>query len=485
MPALTIKGRPKDKFQKLKNIDTDLTYSLVNPTISWSNLIWVYDAIDDHLLTDVLVSYGQNCIIDLSLYPIRNTYTDNNGYALFGLCELNSASVMASLTGYKSFSGTIGTGNLDAFTQAQTTMIYLYPIDDASNESVYEYTDFTTSIWFKDNSSKITSTISDTDEYVDLYYHNNNTLDCSMVLSFEMGLAGTVDDYNPILSWYISSEETGYKRILNDNFSNHLNYYRATLTNVEIEGWDRMKNLYVVNETNEVIYHYENLSSNVWFAGAVNNKIEYKEDISVTAYANSNNSTLLNVSLELYNETNMIEYINLTWADFSDPSDRWFYRWMPTAEYEKNKNYTVKMFGFNYQFLKDDMVYTTDLHKNKLTIRVVDESGDYLTDAYVVLDGYGSLSTGSTFYNSYQGLDDGEYLYKATKLDYTGAGWESVNLSGAYEIVNYTLTSSEGAGDAGITPMHFTDSDLQSFFYPLMFFLLMCILLGGLKYVAK
>jgi hypothetical protein len=133
--------------------------------------------------------------------------------------------------------------------------------------------------------------------------------------------------------------------------------------------------------------------------------------------------------------------INLTWADFVTADTKWYYEWKPDHAYADGHNYTVQMHGYDYYLLRTDYINASDFRKNKLTIIVKDRAGNNLNNAYVFLEGYGSLSTGISYYNSYEGLDNGDYRYKASKSGYIGAGWDNVNLTEGDEIVAYVLTS--------------------------------------------
>ena len=142
------------------------------------------------------------------------------------------------------------------------------------------------------------------------------------------------------------------------------------------------------------------------------------------------------------------------------------------------------MIGFDGYVLRTDHVDCfTDDRKNKLTVKVKDAYGTNLNNAYIYLEGWGSLPTGSIYYNAYEGIDNGDYRYKASKSGYTSSGWNEVNLTDEDKIVWYVL--SEDYTNTSTAAQKFTDDDIKEFFFPLMFFLLICIILGGLKYVSN
>ena len=462
----------------------ETSYTILNDKIAWHNNIFVRDGNTSMIIEDALVTFSQDCIIDASSYPSRQKYSSVDGYAYFDQCELDMAYITVTATGYKPLSDSISPIHLDAFNLGQTIIAILYPVDDPTNESAMTLngTIATTYIYFKDSNGNYTNSILDTDEYVDLYYYNNNTEDASMTLKFQKYNVYT--GLEDLLSWNIPHDTSGYKRIYNTNFSDHTYSYYGYLYNVEIDGWNRRTCLSVRNETKEVIDHYQNLSTILWFENKnPQGDIDYREDISVIAYANSDNSSLLEISLELYNNSIYVDHVNLTWADFVSADTKWYYKWKPDHAYADGRNYIVRMHGYDYYLLETDYINASDFRKNKLTIIVKDRWGSNLDNAYVFLEGYGSLSTGISYYNSYEGLDNGDYRYKASKSDYSASGWDNINLTDGDEIVCYVLTSD--TGNTTYVPKKFDDNEIKLIFFPLMFFLLIMILVGGFKYVYK
>jgi hypothetical protein len=462
----------------------DISYTILNDKIAWHNNIFVRNGNTSMIIEDALVTFSQDCIIDSSLYPVRQKYSNADGYACFDQCELDMAYITVTATGYKPLSDSISPIHLDAFNLGQTTIATLYPVDDPTNESTLTEsgTIATTYIYFKDNSSHHTNSILDTDEYVDLYYYNNNSESAAMTLKFRKYniYTGFID----LLSWNIPHDTSGYKRIYNANFSDHTYSYRGYLYNVELDGWNRIKHLSVRNETKEIVDHYQNLSTILWFENKnPQGDIDYREDISVIAYANSDNSSLLTISLELYNNSVYVDHVNLTWADFTGADTKWYYEWKPDHAYANGRNYTVRMHGYDYYLLETDFINASDLRKNKLTIIVKDRAGSNLDNAYVFLEGYGSLSTGISYYNSYEGLEDGNYRYKASKSGYSSSGWDNIDLNSSDEIVAYVLIFD--SSNTTYLPQKMSDSDINTMFLPLIFFLLIMILLGGLIYVIE
>jgi hypothetical protein len=194
----------------------------------------------------------------------------------------------------------------------------------------------------------------------------------------------------------------------------------------------------------------------------------------------------MTVDVELWKDGVYIACKNLTATDFTSADFPYYYVWNPVFDYVSGSNYSVRMYGFDRTLLETDyVVCETDdtTRKNKLTIGVKDRAGGNLNNCYIYLEGWGSLPTGSTYYNAYEGIDNGNYRYKATKAGYTGGGWETVNLTDKDRIVWYVL--SEDYTNTSVAAQKFTDNDIKGFFFPLIYFLLICIVLGGLKYVTQ
>jgi hypothetical protein len=461
--------------------NTIITYTILNPTISWNNNIYVVDGNMSLPIESALVTFSQDCIITPSLYPSRNKYTDNNGYVTFGECELDIFSLFISADGYKSFSNTsISSSNMNAFCLEQTIIVKLYPCSE-ENESEYNYTDYGTWIFFKDVNGNHTTEILDTDNYVDLYYYNNNTESESMTLKFQkysIG-TGTID----LLSWNIPYNTDGYKRILKSNYTDVSYLYIGHLYNHTLDGWDRTEYLNVRNGSAEIDLDYQNLSAFSWFRNKnIEGSIDYREDINIIGYANSTNVSLLVISLELYDNGLYVTHTNLTWSNFTTADLKYFYEWNPAHSYVNGHNYTVRMHGYDHYLLCTDYINASDYRKNKLTILVKNQYGTDLVNSYIFLEGYGSLSTSDQHYNSYEGLENGYYRYKATKPDHEGGGWSDVTLSNGDQVVTYVLVALDGASGSAV-PIKMSDTTLRNLYIPLMAILLILILFGGLKSV--
>jgi hypothetical protein len=459
-----------------------LTYIISNPIISWNNNIYVIDGNTSLPIESALVTFFQDCVINPLTYPPRHKFTDNNGFVNFDQCELDSFSLSVGATNYQSFfDSDISSLSLNAFQLEQTIKIILYPLEEEENETIYNYTDYDVYVKFKDITGNYTSLILDTDNYVDLYYFNNNSEDTSMTLKFQKYsiTTGIID----LLSWEIPIGEKSYKRILKSNYTDISYLYIGHLYNYSIDNWDRTKYLTIRNETDEIDLDYENLTSFVWFKNKnVEGSIDYREDINIIAYANTSYVGLFIISLELYDNSEYVEHTNLTWADFISADLKNYYEWNPLHSYTNGHNYTVRMHGYDYYLLDMDYINATDYRKNKLTIIVKNQFGTDLSNAFIYLEDYGSLSTGVNNYNSYENLDNGYYRYKATKPDYIGTGWSDITISDSDEIVTYVLTSTESEAGSAMQPQKMDESELQNIYLIIMAFLLIFVIIGGLKY---
>jgi hypothetical protein len=469
----------------LDPIVNDTTYTLTNPIISWSLKVIVQNESTGALIDNTMVKVNQSCYCTDG-YSVRQKMT-TNGHADFTDMSLQDAGLFVMKTGYKTLDES-STG-YSAFLSgranfsSKTWVVKLAP-SWSENESTFYETNNTVNIFFVDVNGNRTSKILDTDSEVYLYYENNNTNEEDMTLKFQSSNTHTyfIDEQ----SWNIPYGEIGHKTIPQSNFTPYDYSYQAVIYNSSIYGWNMSIPLIVRNATKESEQHYENLSTSLWFMYADAGKIDYRSDMDIGIHACSNNTTLMSVDIELYKDNVLLCYKNMTASNFINADFPYYYIWDPVFDYVSGSNYSVRMYGFDRTLLETDYVecVTDDTtRKNKLTIGVKDKYGDTVNNCYIYLEDWGSLPTGTLYYNSYEGIDNGDYRYKASKSGYTGAGWEEVNVTDKDKIVWYVL--SEDYTNTSIAATKFTDNEIKGFFFPLMFFLLICIVLGGLKYVAS
>jgi hypothetical protein len=462
----------------------DTQYTLTNPNIAWGLKVIVVNDSDGSLIDDAMVKVDQTCYCTDG-YSTRQKMTVA-GTVGFTDMSLQDASLFVMKSGYKIVDE--NTTGYDVFLSGRTNfssktwLVKLAP-SWSNNTSEWFEVQYKTDIHFKDTGGNRTSQIRDTDAYVDLYYENNNSNEEAMTLKFQSSSTHTyfIDED----SWSIAHDDIGYKRITTGYFTPYTYAYRAVIYNSSIYGWNITIPLTVRNGTKEETLHYENLTTNLWFRHEKDGRIDYREDMQIVSHAQSNNTTLMNIDLELWKGGALLCYKNMTDTDYSGATYPYFYMWEPVYDYVPGSNYTTKMYGFDRTLLEVrylDCINDTVTRKNKLTIGVKDRFGNNLDNCYIYLEGWGSLPTGTTYYNAYEGIGNGDYRYKATKSGYSGSGWSDVILSDSDKTVWYTLT--EDLTNVSATQQKLTDDDVKGLFFPLMFFLLICIIFGGFKYVA-
>lgn len=460
-------------------------YTLENPNIAWSLKVIVQNESDGSLIDGAMIKVDQTCYCT-SGYSTRQKFTVS-GMVEYGDMSLQDASLFVMASGYKILNenstgySTFLSGRSNF--SSKTWIVKLAPSSSNNTSSFYEVSN-KVDIHFRDVNGNRTSQILDTDAEVYLYYENNNTNEEAMTLKFQSSSTHTyfIDEQ----SWTIAYDDIGHKTIANSYFTPWDYSYRAVIYNSSIYGWNMTIPLTVRNGTRETEQHYQNLTTNLWFMYAPDAKVDYRDDMRVAIHARSNNTTLMNIDIELWDNGVYKDHVNLTETEFAGADFPYYYMWSPIYDYETGHNYTVLMYGFDQTLLETDYVECISdetTRKNKLTIGVKDSHGAQLTNAYIYLEEWGSLPTGSLYYNAYEGIDNGDFRYKATKSGYTGGGWDEVNLTDEDKIVWYILT--EDYRNTSFTQTKFEDRDIKGIFFPLMYFLLICLLLGGLKYVAS
>jgi len=464
---------------------SDTTYTVINPNIAWGLKVIVQNESDDTLINDAMVKVDQTCYCT-SGYSTRQKLTVS-GLTEFDDMSLQDASLLVMKSGYKVCNE--NTTGYNVFLSGRTnfsskTWIVKLAPSWSENVSTFYETNYSTGIHFKNENGNRTSQILDTDTEVYLYYENNNSEGEEMTLKFQS--SSTHSYFVDEDSWSIPAEEIGYKTILQAQFTPWNYAYRAVIYNSSIYGWNITIPLTVRNETKEETVHYENLTTNLGFLYAHDGKIDYREDMEIATHARSNNTTLMDIDLEIWKDGALLCYKNLTAADYAGANYPYFYIYNPVFEYVSGSNYTAKMYGFDRTLLEVryvDCITDTITRQNKLTIGVKDRAGANLDNSYIYLEDWGSLPTGSTYYNSYEGIDNGYYRYKATKSGYSGGGWSDVTIEDNDQIVWYILT--EDYTNQSIIPQKLDDNDIKIMFFPLMFFLLICLVFGGFKYVTQ
>ena len=483
-------------LQKTCYAQFDHPINLYDPFIYWDMEVYVYDN-ESNPISGANVDFNQDCVING--YPTRNKFTGNDGMASFTQCENKGANLIVSKDGYKTLSTSISGGWYDVYTPTYQVSVTLQSSDsdnsstwDLINNSINDTnateipddipdvngTPNDINIYFRNMDGDYTTQINDTDNYTRCYYSVNTPDDVDMTLVFQKSFTGyyfyDIDTY----SHSIDNNSYGYFEIPNSYFNNSDYSYRAYIYDYAYPFDDRYAYLNVVNQTEP---YYDNLTGYCMFMHTnKNGSIDYREDIVCYAYVESDNNSLETVSMELYDNSTLIEYKNLTYSDFLDDN---IYGWYLGYNYTLNHNYSLILRGYDGSILDCDNVIAKNIAGNKLTIKVTDSFNHPLSNVYIFCEHYGSINTGWLSYGTFEGLPNGETRYKASKSGYRSGLWSTVNLTSENEIVNYQLIQEKQEGS--VSNVRLSDDDAKNLYYPLMYFLLTLILLGALINVIK
>jgi len=470
-----------------------ITQDLYHNFVAWNMNIHVVDDNTDADISDANVVLSQDCSIDLP--NTKNALTTATGYAMFTGLSNSNMGVTVTKTGYNAYSNTISVGSIfNCWSTGGSFTVYMNSTTGNSTDDYQNGTHVDTSadgtgeetlpeeqtwgcgVYFKNTDGIITDTINDTDAYVDMYWWVKG---CNATLKFQTQL---------YTYWYtdkeysVSNNTYEYRRILNANFSDYTNAYRGYIYNSSCN-CNCIQRLYVVNQTYEDETDYENLTAHCWIKNKLSgNEIDYRSQVKCVIYANSTNSSLMDITAHFMNQSTEVDSIVLNWADFSSGSPKWYYTWYPTYEYESGYNYTLNITGYDEYQLDTDEVWTADIIGNTLTVYVKDNHDTALPYSTVFVQGWGSSALGSSALISISGLSDGNVQYKATKSGYLSSAWSNITLDGSDESVTCILVQS---ATESVTGYKLKDHEIKEFFIPLMYLLLIMILLGGLMNAAK
>lgn len=460
------------------------THNLFHSTKYWVFTLIAEDDETGVKIEGVKTQLNQSCKIN-SATPLKTyTYTNNQGKATFGGLSSALSYVWMYKSGeYKSERFYCGFGfgaGGDAF---NTNYYFNVEMNASTNDSLPDWENETENvsaecaIHFQNQGGHIRNRINDTDSYVDLYYDNGN---CSSVLRFEK-CYGTY--WMNKISWNIPINESGYKRILNTNFSDYTYNYRGRMYSYECECNSTLR-LYVTNETAEEEQHYQNLTTYTCFKHKLaGDQIDYRSPVEIYAYANATDAFLLDINLTLYNNTQEIASYQTNWADYAGATKKWWYIWTPTIEYDIGENYTIVMSGYNGLNLSSDSVWTSDIKQFTIFVYTEDQSGNALSNCKIYMQGWGEIEMDTTTFTSISGLSSGEYQIQATKSGYTSSGWQVANLTEGDASI--TLTLRQIAGTTTVVGVKMRDSEIKNIYIPLMYILLIMIIFGGLWYVSR
>ena len=466
---------------------------MYHPDISWFLNVHVVDDNTGADISQAKVTRTQDCCIVGN--PSGYALTQANGRVEFIGLSNSNIGLIAEKSGYNTYSKTINIGSrFDCQSEGTVTTILMNATTGNSTEEFNNGTHndsedvngeggtilpddnaYGCGVYFKNMNGKIVDTINDTDDYVDMYY-------------WVKGGNATLEFQNQIyVHWYtcveyeVINNTYEYRRILNSNFSDYTDSYRGYIYNTTSECND-IQNLNVINQTYEEETHYENLTSHCHFRHKLSgNQIDYRSDIEIKIYANSTNSTLLNITAYLMNGTDMVDSKVLNWADFVGGSPKWWYVWNPNYEYTTGYNYTCNITGFDGYQLDTDEVWTSDITGNELTVFVKDNYNQQIDYATIFIEDWGSIATGSSNHAPVTGLSDGDYQYKATKSGYITSGWATITLN-EHESVTCVLVALE---ETSVIGQKMSDKDIKSIFIPLMYILFIFMILGAFKYANE
>ena len=483
-------------LQKTCYAQFDHPINLFDPFLYWDMEVYVYDN-ESNPISGANVDFNQDCVING--YPTRNKFTGSDGMASFTQCENKGANLVVSKDGYKTLSTSISGGWYDVYTPTYQVSVVLQSSDsddsstwDLINDSINDTnateipediidangTPNDIQLYFRNTEGYRITEVNDTDDYVRCYYSVNTPDNVDMTLVFQKSFTGyyfyDIDTYN----YSIDNNSYGYFEIPNSYFNNSDYSYRAYIYDVSYPSDDRYAYLNVVNQSEP---YYDNLTGYCMFMNTnKNGSIDYREDIVCYAYVESDNVSLRTVSLELYDNSTLIDYKNLTYSDFLDDN---IYGWYLGYNYTLGHNYSLILRGYDGSILDCDNVIAKNIVGNKLTIKVTDSFNHPLSNVYVFCEHYGSINTGWLSYGTFEGLPDGESRYKASKSGYRSGLWKTINLTSENEIVSYQLIQEMQEGSTAMVRL--SDDDAKNLYYPLMYFLLTLILLGALINVIK
>jgi len=471
-------------FQKRCFAQFDHPINLYDQSIYWNLGIHVWDE-NVNRCQDALVIYDQDCII--SGYPKRNGFTDSNGYVEFTQCENDNGNLTVDKSGYKSLNVEV-VNTFDAQTKNYGVNVFL-ELDNSSNETDWsmvndswndtnmtempedmcEGIEYTMLLYFRDPDGYKTNCVLSNTSYVHCFYAIKYPAPVNMKLDFERSVNGL--GYTTLCSYpySIDNNSCGYWEINNSYFNDPNYIYRAHIYDQTDEYIGRHAYLRVVAAPEE-----QNYTAFAIF-DPDEPVIDYREYIKGKVFANATSGSLPNLSLELYDESDLIEYFNYTQSDFD--SYGWAY-WLLGYNYTLHHNYTLLLKNDNGDIVSTAYTYAENMRGNRLTVKVIDPSGNPLDHSYIFLKDYGRIPTNNQCYGTFENLSNQDYYYKAEKGGYRSTGWELTTLQDEDQIVTYVLIP-----ESLETSVRMAKTDVKKLYYPFMYILLIIMLVGGLIHV--
>jgi len=469
---------------------------------SWNLGVTVYDINTSEYVSGAKVSVKQDCRING--YPC-NTYGLTNSYGFVKTFDLSNQNyqVKVEKEGYNTFGWQTIYTNFDAQHTEYVLRVNLQDStkgdgngtvgdpddpndgDGTGGDSDDELPQTPCSIMWTDDNNKSISEINDSQD-ARLHYIAGN---CSNLLYFEYydtdtGMWEKIGD-----STLLTAKEFGFKQYTPVNWTkDETTVYRGRLWAYSC-GCDAVDQIKVWNISDENITIFDNLTANVFFRHKIGGQyINPNAPISIISYATSNNVSLMNIELKLFNESTEVDNVNydvFTWwdGDSFNPAV-----WEPNYEYVAGFNYTVRMYGLNNALLDVDTVYANATGDNPfntgntLCIEVFDQNNMPLADSYVYIEGWDTKPTENDNNVCFSGLPDNTYHYRATKPAYQDRGFFTVDLT-SDDTVSYILDKISDVHS--VSDARLTNLQIKRLYLPLMYLLLIMILFGGLKYVSK
>jgi len=471
-------------FQKRCFAQFDHPINLFDQSIYWNLGIHVWDE-NVNRCSDALTIFDQDCIING--YPKRNGFTDSLGYIGFTQCENDNGNLTVDKSGYKSLNVEV-VNTFDTQTKNYGVNVFLEP-DNSSNETDWSMVndswndtnmtempeempggiEYTMLLYFRDPDGHKTNCVLNNTSYVRCFYGIKYPAPVNMKLDFERSMNGL--GYTTLCSYpySIDNNSCGYWEINNSYFNDPDYIYKAHIYDQTDEHIGRYAYLRVVAAPEE-----QNYTAFAIFSPD-EPLIDYREYIKGKVFANATSGSLPDLSLELYDEDTLIEYFNYTQSDFD--SYGWAY-WLLGYNYTLHRNYTLLLKNDAGDIVSSAYTYAEDMRGNKLTVKVIDPSGNPLDHSYIFLKNYGRIPTNNQCYGTFEGLANQDYYYKAEKGGYRSTGWDMVSPVDEDTLVTYTLIP-----ESPVYQNRMTKADVKNLYYPFMYILLIIMLVGGLVHV--
>jgi len=467
-------------------VQFDHPANIYDQQIYWDFQVDVFDDMC-YQIENALVIWDQDCVINGDEYPKRNGFTDIYGDVKFTLCENDDGLLTVEKQGYITLDVEV-TNTFDVYTKNYGVNVFLEPdnssedsnwtaVNDSWNdtnvteepEDMGEGIEYTMLLYFKNQKGHRISSVLNNTSYVRCFYAIKYPTSVNMKLEFERSINGLGYTVLYTYPYSIDNNSCGYMWINNTYFNDPDYIYRAHIYDQTDERIGRHAYLRVVvapEEQNYTAYAIFDPDEPV---------IDYREYIKGKVFANATSGSLPDLSLELYDESDLIEYFNYTQSDFDNYG--WAY-WLLGYNYTLYHNYTLLLKNDDGDIVSTAYTYAEDMRGNRLVVKVVDPSGNPLDHSYIFLKDYGRIPTNYQSYGTFEGLANQDYYYKAEKGGYRSTGWDMISPIDEDTLVTYTLIP-----ESPIDQNRMAKTDVKAMYYPFMYILLIIMLVGGLIHV--